>query len=152
MKDQGFQYATIAGFTISINDIHIVEGKEQILDAGDKKVAEIQEMYELGMLTDDERHKSVVDVWNGVLAEVRSKLTEQVNKDTRNPIFMMSDSGARGNISNITQLAGMRGLMGNTSGGTIELPVKRCFREGMTVSLTLKPWSVPQSTSLTITS
>ena len=134
MKDQGFQYATIAGFTISINDIHIVEGKEQILDAGDKKVAEIQEMYEFGMLTDDERHKSVVDVWNNVLAEVRSKLTEQVNKDTRNPIFMMSDSGARGNISNITQLAGMRGLMGNTSGGTIELPVKRCFREGMTVS------------------
>ena len=134
MKDQGFQYATIAGFTISINDIHIVEGKEKILDAGDKKVAEIQEMYELGMLTEEERHKSVVDVWNGVLAEVRTKLTEQVNKDTRNPIFMMSDSGARGNISNITQLAGMRGLMGNTSGGTIELPVKRCFREGMTVS------------------
>ena len=134
MKDQGFQYATVAGFTISINDIHIVEGKQKILDAGDKKVAEIQEMYELGMLTEEERHKSVVDVWNGVLAEVRTKLTEQVNKDTRNPIFMMSDSGARGNISNITQLAGMRGLMGNTSGGTIELPVKRCFREGMTVS------------------
>ena len=134
MKDQGFRYATIAGFTISINDIHIVEGKENLLDAGDKKVAEIQEMYELGMLTEEERHKSVCAVWNGVLAEVRAKLTEQVNKDTRNPIFMMFDSGARGNLSNITQLAGMRGLMGNTSGGTIELPVKRCFREGMTVS------------------
>ena len=134
MKDQGFQYATVAGFTISINDIHIVEGKQKILDAGDKKVEEIQEMFELGMLTEEERHKSVVEVWNNVLAEVRTKLTEQVNKDTRNPIFMMSDSGARGNISNITQLAGMRGLMGNTSGGTIELPVKRCFREGMTVS------------------
>ncbi len=134
MKDQGFQYATVAGFTISIDDIHIVEGKEEILEAGDKKVAEIQEMFELGMLTEEERHKSVCDVWNKVLAEVRTKLTEQVNKDRRNPIFMMSDSGARGNISNITQLAGMRGLMGNTSGGTIELPVKRCFREGMTVS------------------
>ena len=134
MKDQGFQFATVAGFTISINDINIVEGKEQILEAGDKKVAEIQDMFDLGMLTEEERHKSVVAVWNGVLAEVRAKLTEQVNKDTRNPIFMMSDSGARGNISNITQLAGMRGLMGNTSGGTIELPVKRCFREGMTVS------------------
>ena len=134
MKDQGFQYATVAGFTISIDDIHIVEGKEQILEEGDKKVAEIEEMFELGMLTDEERHKSVVDVWNDVTAIVRSKLTEQVQKDKRNPIFMMSDSGARGNISNITQLAGMRGLMGNTSGGTIELPVKRCFREGMTVS------------------
>ena len=134
MKDQGFQYATVAGFTISIDDIHIVEGKEKILEEGDKKVAEIEEMFELGMLTDEERHKSVVDVWNDVTAVVRTKLTEQVQKDPRNPIFMMSDSGARGNISNITQLAGMRGLMGNTSGGTIELPVKRCFREGMTVS------------------
>ncbi len=134
MKDQGFQYATIAGFTISIDDIHIVEGKEQILAEGDKKVEEIEEMYSLGMLTDEERHKSVVDVWANVTVAVRNKLTEQFQKDTRNPIFMMSDSGARGNISNITQLAGMRGLMGNTSGGTIELPVKRCFREGMTVS------------------
>ena len=134
MKDQGFQYATVAGFTISIDDIHIVEGKQDILDRGDKKVAEIEEMYDMGMYTDEERHNSVVDVWNDVLAEVRTKLTQQVNQDKRNPIFMMSDSGARGNISNITQLAGMRGLMGNTSGGTIELPVKRCFREGMTVS------------------
>ena len=134
MKDQGFAYATVAGFTISINDIHIVEGKEEILARGDAKVAEIEEMFALGMLTDEERHRHVVDVWNKVLAEVRNKLTEQVKRDTRNPIFMMSDSGARGNISNITQLAGMRGLMGNTSGGTIELPVKRCFREGMTVS------------------
>ena len=134
MKDQGFQYATVAGFTISIDDIHIVEGKQQILDEGDKKVAEIEEMYDLGMLTDEERHNSIVEVWNDVNATVRNKLTAQVQKDPRNPIFMMSDSGARGNISNITQLAGMRGLMGNTSGGTIELPVKRCFREGMTVS------------------
>ena len=134
MKDQGFKFATVAGFTISIDDIHIVEGKQQILDDGDKKVAEIEEMYELGMLTDEERHNSIVEVWNTVNAIVRNKLSEQVQKDTRNPIFMMSDSGARGNISNITQLAGMRGLMGNTSGGVIELPVKRCFREGMTVS------------------
>ena len=134
MKDQGFQYATVAGFTISIDDIHIVEGKEKILAEGDRKVEEIEEMYSLGMLTDEERHKSVVDVWTNVNVTVRNKLTEQFQKDTRNPIFMMSDSGARGNISNITQLAGMRGLMGNTSGGTIELPVKRCFREGMTVS------------------
>jgi DNA-directed RNA polymerase subunit beta' len=134
MKDQGFKYATVAGFTISLDDIHMVEGKEQILEDGDKKVAEIEEMYELGMLTDKERHNSVVAVWNNVTRLVRDRLSEQVQRDTRNPIFMMSDSGARGNISNITQLAGMRGLMGNTSGGEIELPVKRCFREGMTVS------------------
>ena len=134
MKDQGFAYATIAGFTISIDDIHIVEGKQQILDKGDAKVAQIEEMYSLGMLTEEERHKHIVGVWTDVTKEVRDTLTAQIQKDTRNPIFMMSDSGARGNISNITQLSGMRGLMGNTSGGTIELPVKRCFREGMTVS------------------
>ncbi len=134
MKDQGFTYATVAGFTISLDDIHMVEGKEQILEEGDKKVAEIEEMFELGMLTEKERHTSIVAVWNNVTKLVRDRLSEQVQKDTRNPIFMMSDSGARGNISNITQLAGMRGLMGNTSGGEIELPVKRCFREGMTVS------------------
>jgi DNA-directed RNA polymerase subunit beta' len=134
MKDQGFQYATVAGFTISIDDIHVVEGKEQILEAGDKKVAEIEEMFELGMLTEEERHNSVVEVWTNVHKDVQKRLTEQFGRDTRNSIYIMSDSGARGNISNITQLAGMRGLMGNTSGGTIELPVKRCFREGMTVS------------------
>ena len=134
MKDQGFAFATTAGFTISIDDIHIVEGKQQILDKGDERVEQIEEMYNLGMLTEEERHKHIVAVWTDVTKEVREKLTEQIQHDTRNPIFMMSDSGARGNISNITQLSGMRGLMGNTSGGTIELPVKRCFREGMTVS------------------
>ena len=134
MKDQGFTYATIAGFTISLDDIHLVEGKEEFISAGDNKVAEIEEMYDMGMLTEAERHRHIVSVWTNVNDQVKSKLTEQIQRDPRNPIFMMFDSGARGNISNITQLAGMRGLMGNTSGGTIELPVKRSFREGMTVS------------------
>ena len=134
MKDQGFTYATIAGFTISLDDIHLVEGKEQFISEGDRRVAEIEEMFELGMLTEAERHRHVVSVWTNVNEQVKAKLTEQIQEDPRNPIFMMFDSGARGNISNITQLAGMRGLMGNTSGGTIELPVKRSFREGMTVS------------------
>ena len=134
MKDQGFKFSTVAGFTISIDDIHIVEGKEEILARGDKKVAEIEKMFDYGMLTEAERHSQVVSVWEGVLKDVRETLTEQFTKDKNNPIFMMFESGARGNISNITQLAGMRGLMGNTSGGTIELPVKRCFREGMSVS------------------
>ena len=134
MKDQGFTYATIAGFTISLDDIHLVEGKDEFISAGDKKVADIEEMYEMGMLTEAERHRHVVNVWTNVNDQVKAKLTEQIQRDPRNPIFMMFDSGARGNISNITQLAGMRGLMGNTSGGTIELPVKRSFREGMTVS------------------
>ena len=134
IKDQGFYYSTVAGLTVALSDIHIVTGKEEILKEGDKKVAKLQDMYQMGLLTNDERHKQVVSVWENVKNEVQAKLQEQFSKDTHNPIFMMSDSGARGNISNILQLAGMRGLMGSTSGGTIELPVKSCFREGMNVS------------------
>jgi len=134
MKDQGFQYATYAGFTVSITDVPVVSGKKELLKAGDDKVEEIKEMFDLGLLTDEERHRHVVDVWNDVLDKVRTNLIAEWQKDAKNPIYMMSDSGARGNISNITQLAGMRGLMGNTSGGVIELPVKNCFREGMSVS------------------
>ena len=134
IKDQGFYYSTVAGLTVALSDIHIVTGKEEILKEGDKKVAKLQDMYQMGLLTNDERHKQVVNVWENVKNEVQAKLQQQFSKDTHNPIFMMSDSGARGNISNILQLAGMRGLMGSTSGGTIELPVKSCFREGMNVS------------------
>ncbi|MDR0934846.1 MAG: DNA-directed RNA polymerase subunit beta' [Erysipelotrichaceae bacterium] len=134
LKDQGFRYATIAGITISLSDIHMVEGKHEMIEEGDEKVAKITKLYDRGMLTDSERHKQIVDTWNAVLDKVKAKLTVQFQKDIKNPIFMMSDSGARGNISNFVQLAGMRGLMGNTSGGTIELPVKSSFREGMSVS------------------
>ncbi len=134
MKDQGFSFATKAGFTVSLADITVLEGKDALLAEGDKKVEEIEDWYESGFLTDEEKHDQVIDVWNNVIDQVKEKLTKQFSQDTRNPIYMMSDSGARGNISNIIQLAGMRGLMGNTSGGIIELPVKSCFREGLTVS------------------
>ncbi|MBO6261407.1 MAG: DNA-directed RNA polymerase subunit beta' [Bacilli bacterium] len=134
IKDQGFHYSTVAGLTVSLSDIHAVKGKEEILKEGDDKVANLKELYEMGMLTNEERHKQVVEVWEKVKDQVQKKLEVQFKQDTRNPIFMMSDSGARGNISNILQLAGMRGLMGSTSGSTIELPVKSCFREGMNVS------------------
>ena len=134
IKDQGFHYSTVAGLTVSLSDIHAVKGKEEILKDGDNKVANLKELYEMGMLTNEERHKQVVSVWENVKDQVQKKLEVQFKQDTRNPIFMMSDSGARGNISNILQLAGMRGLMGSTSGSTIELPVKSCFREGMNVS------------------
>ena len=134
IKDQGFTYSTIAGLTVSMDDIHIVKGKEEILAKGDAQVAELKELYNMGLLTDEERYKHVIEVWNNVKNEVQNVLSEQFTKDIRNPIFMMSDSGARGSMSNILQLAGMRGLMGSTSGETVELPVKSCFREGMSVS------------------
>ena len=134
IKDQGFHYSTVAGLTISLDDIHMVTGKEEIIKKGDDKVAQLKEMYDMGMLTNDERYKQVIAVWTGIKDEVQAILSAQFSKDVRNPIFMMSDSGARGNISNILQLAGMRGLMGSTTGETVELPVKSCFREGMSVS------------------
>jgi len=134
IKDQGFYYSTVAGLTVSLDDIHMVKGKEEILKSGDDKVAELKNMYEMGLLTNEERYKQVIDVWNKVKDQVQAKLQDQFSKDIKNPIFMMSDSGARGNISNILQLAGMRGLMGSTSGAAVELPVKNCFREGMSVS------------------
>jgi len=134
IKDQGFHYSTVAGLTVSLSDIHVVREKEDIFKAGDDQVAQLSEMYELGMLTNEERHKQVIAVWEDVKNKVQKKLEVQFEEDTRNPIYMMKDSGARGNTSNILQLSGMRGLMGSTSGDTIELPVKSCFREGMSVS------------------
>ena len=134
MKDQGFRYATCAGFTISISDVPILSGKEEIVKRGDVEVDKINKLYNKGLLTDQEHHKEVVDIWTSVRDEVQNKLTKQFEADQRNPIFMMSDSGARGNISNVTQLSGMRGLMANPKGETIELPIKSCFREGLSVS------------------
>ena len=134
IKDQGFHYSTVAGLTVSLSDIPVVKGKEEILKKGDQDVAELTSLYQLGLLTNNERHKQVVAVWERVKDEVQKKLQSQFEQNIRNPIYMMSNSGARGNASNILQLSGMRGLMGSTSGGTIELPVKNCFREGMSVS------------------
>ena len=134
IKDQGFHFSTVAGLSFSLFDIHMVEGKEEIIKEGDDKVAEITEMYQMGLLTNKERHNHIIKVWENVTKQVEQKLVSQFRQDRSNSIFMMSDSGARGNISNIRQLAGMRGLMGSTSGEAVELPVKRCFREGMSVS------------------
>ncbi len=134
MKDQGFHYATTAGFTVALSDIVMLKDKDDIISKGDKQVEEIEDWYKEGFLTDTERHNQIIGAWSNVNDEVKDKLTKQFEQDKHNPIYMMSDSGARGNISNIVQLAGMRGLMGNTSGDTIEIPVKSCFCEGLSVS------------------
>ena len=111
MKDQGFKYATVSGVTVSIDDIKVAEGKYDIIHDGDRQVEQIVKFYNKGLLTDDERHNKVVKVWEEVKDKVQKSLKSQLEKDNRNPFFMMSDSGARGNASNFTQLAGMRGLM-----------------------------------------
>ncbi len=134
MKDQGFKYSTCAGFTISLSDIPMLKGKDEIVKKGDVKVDQINRLYSKGLLTKEEHHKEIVDIWNGVRSEAKDKLEVQFYADKRNPIFMMSDSGARGNMSNILQLSGVRGLMANPKGEEIETPVKSCFREGASVS------------------
>ena len=134
LKDQGFSYSTISGITVSIDDVALVQGKEEILKEGDEKVEKITRLYTRGIVTDKERHDKVIKVWENVKDQISKKLETQLLQNPRNPIYMMSDSGARGNMSNFLQLSGLRGLMSNPSGETIELPIKSCFREGLTVS------------------
>jgi DNA-directed RNA polymerase subunit beta' len=130
-KDLGFQYATKAGITISKNDVVVPPSKGEILDRYDKLVAEISDQYDMGLITQEERHEAVVEKWNAATDEVAEAMIE--NLDTLNPIFMMANSGARGSFKQIRQLAGMRGLMANPKGEIIERPIKSNFMEGLSV-------------------
>jgi DNA-directed RNA polymerase subunit beta' len=134
LKDQGFYYSTLAGITVSISDINVIPGKQDLIAEGDKEVSAIEELYDYGLLTGEEKHKQVISVWNNVKDQIEGKLKTIIEEDKDNPIFMMSKSGARGNTSNFVQLCGLRGLMASPSGEEIELPIKSCFREGLSVS------------------
>ena len=131
LKNAGYHYATKAGITVSVFDATMPPNKAELLAAADAKVDAIDEDYEIGLMSPEERHKQVVDIWNDTTEEIGEAMA--ANFDQYNPIYMMADSGARGNIKQIRQLAGMRGLMGNTKGGTIDRPVKSNFREGLSV-------------------
>ena len=131
MKDLGYKYSTRAGLTVGIADISVAENKKTILSDAHNQVDEISKLFRRGLITDDERYERVIETWNAAKDEIQSALTKTLG--ARNPIFMMSDSGARGNISNFTQLAGMRGLMAAPNGKIMELPVTSNFREGLTV-------------------
>ncbi|MFB4214180.1 DNA-directed RNA polymerase subunit beta' [Shouchella sp. JSM 1781072] len=131
MKDLGFTYSTKAGITVGVSDIVVLSEKKEILEEADKKVERITKQFRRGLITEEERYDRVISIWSEAKDVIQSKLMGTL--DERNPIFMMSDSGARGNASNFTQLAGMRGLMANPSGRIIELPIKSSFREGLTV-------------------
>jgi DNA-directed RNA polymerase subunit beta' len=130
-KDLGFQYATKAGITISKNDVVVPPSKPQILERYDKVVGEISDQYDMGLITQEERHEAVVEKWNAATDEVAEAMIE--NLETLNPIFMMANSGARGSFKQIRQLAGMRGLMANPKGEIIERPIKSNFMEGLSV-------------------
>jgi DNA-directed RNA polymerase subunit beta' len=131
MKNLGFRYSTKAGITVGVSDIIVLKEKQEIISEGQNKVDNVLKQFRRGLITEDERYERVISIWSAAKDTIQGKLMASLDK--RNPIFMMSDSGARGNASNFTQLAGMRGLMANPAGRIIELPIKSSFREGLTV-------------------
>lgn len=131
MKDLGFKFSSKAGITVGVADIVVLPDKQQILDEHEKLVDRITEQFNRGLITEEERYNAVVEIWTDAKDQIQGELMQSLDKT--NPIFMMSDSGARGNASNFTQLAGMRGLMAAPSGKIIELPITSSFREGLTV-------------------
>ena len=131
IKALGYKYATKGAISISIADMVVPEIKHQLIHASEAKVLEIEQFYRQGLITDEERYRLVVQQWEKTTSDVTNAL--QGTMDEFNPIYMMSDSGARGSMAQIRQLAGMRGLMADTAGRTIEIPVKANFREGLSV-------------------
>ncbi|EHJ06885.1 DNA-directed RNA polymerase subunit beta' [Staphylococcus simiae CCM 7213 = CCUG 51256] len=131
MKDLGFKFSSKAGITVGVADIVVLPDKQQILDEHEKLVDRITKQFNRGLITEEERYNAVVEIWTDAKDQIQGELMQSLEKT--NPIFMMSDSGARGNASNFTQLAGMRGLMAAPSGKIIELPITSSFREGLTV-------------------
>jgi len=131
IKRLGYQFSTRAGITVGVTDFETPFAKEEILSKADQVVDAIEEEFLMGMLTDEERHAQVVEVWNQATDDVTNALKETLAED--NPVYMMATSGARGNFQQIRQLAGMRGLMADPSGKIIDLPIKANFREGLTV-------------------
>ncbi|MED3965916.1 DNA-directed RNA polymerase subunit beta' [Niallia taxi] len=131
MKDLGFRHSTKAGITVGVADIVVLGEKQEIIDEAQGKVDNVMKQFRRGLITEEERYDRVISIWSAAKDVIQAKLMKSL--DIRNPIFMMSDSGARGNASNFTQLAGMRGLMANPAGRIIELPIISSFREGLTV-------------------
>ena len=131
MKDLGFKFSSKAGITVGVADIVVLPDKKDILDEHEKLVDRVTKQFNRGLITEDERYNAVVEIWTDAKDQIQGELMQSLEKT--NPIFMMSDSGARGNASNFTQLAGMRGLMAAPSGKIIELPITSSFREGLTV-------------------
>ncbi len=131
IKKLGFHYSTKAGITIGVTDIQVPEAKKTILEETENQVEKIEQQYRRGLITEEERYQKVTGLWSQATDEITKALMNTLDKF--NPVFMMANSGARGNVQQIRQLAGMRGLMADPSGRIIDLPIKANFREGLTV-------------------
>ena len=134
LKDLGFKYSTISGTTVSAHDVATSSRKPEIIANSNKMVDKINKQYARGLITEEERYDSVINVWYKAKDEVQAELQDIADKATTNPIFMMMKSGARGKISQFVQLSGMRGLMSKPGGRVIEIPVISSFKEGLSVS------------------
>ncbi len=133
IKAMGYKYSTKGALTVAVADMLVPEGKDEMIRESEKKVAKIDRKYKRGFITDQERYRLTVAEWEETTKKVTAKLQANMKEQRYNPIHMMADSGARGSINQIRQLAGMRGLMASASGKTIEIPIKSNFREGLTV-------------------
>ena len=129
IKATGFKQSTTSGITVSIEDAKVPEEKKTILDNASKEVENVLKQYKRGLITEDERYNSVIKIWEKATGDV--SLAMRNNFDELNPLYIMSDSGARGNLDQLKQIAGMRGLMASTTGKTVEIPIKSSFREGL---------------------
>ena len=131
LKTIGFRYATQSGTTVGVEDIVIPDEKDQIIKEAEKRVEEIEQQHRRGLITNDERYQLVIDSWTEAKERIQQAMLDGF--DELNPVYMMAISGARGNVSQLSQLAGMRGLVADPSGRTIDFPIKANFREGLTV-------------------
>ncbi len=131
IKAVGYKYSTRGAITISVSDILVLKEKEEIIAETEKEIESITKQFRRGLIDDEERHNLIVEAWMKTNEQIGQEILK--NLDKYNPIFMMADSGARGSISQIRQLSGMRGLMGKTDGGAMEVPIKANFREGLNV-------------------
>ena len=129
IKNLGYKYSTKGAITVSVADVKVPEAKKEILQKAEKDVDDVTRHYKRGLITDDERYSSVIKIWEKAIDDVTEAMKN--NFDTLNPIYMMAESGARGNMNQLRQIAGMRGLMASTTGKTVEIPIKSCFREGL---------------------
>lgn len=134
MKNLGFYYSTISGITVSMADVETSKKKPEIVDAAQKMVDKINKQYRRGLITEEERFNKVIETWNNATDQVKAELEEVAHTDIDNPIFIMMNSKARGNISNFTQVAGMRGIMAKPNGSSVEIPVLSNFIEGLSVA------------------
>ena len=134
IKAQGYKYSPLSAITVAVPDAIIPEEKPEILAAADKKVEKVMKNFNRGLISDEERYKNTVEIWQAATEEVSNALSTNLKTHhQRNPIYMMSDSGARGSMDQIKQLAGMRGLLANTAGKTLEMPIRANYREGLNI-------------------